>query len=164
MKNQLLEGRKLLIVDDEPDVLETIEALLPMCQVTKATSFEEAKEFMENQYLDIAILDIMGVRGFDLLKLAKEKGIIPVMLTAHALSTESTVKSFKEGAASYVPKEEMQNIDVYLTDVLEAQEKGKSFWWRWLDRFASYYDKKFGEDWQKSDKDFWEKFKYYDRL
>ena len=33
----------------------------------KATSFESAKELLENNVYDAAILDIMGVRGFDLL-------------------------------------------------------------------------------------------------
>ena len=40
----------------------------------------------------------------------------------------------------------------------EAKEQGKSLWWRWLDRFASYYDRKFGPDWQIKDKEFWKKF------
>jgi hypothetical protein len=82
------------------------------------------------------------------------------MLTAHALTPEDTVKSYKEGAASYVPKEEMTNITTYLSDILEAKEAGKNFWWRWLDRFAIYYDKKFGPDWREKDEDFWEKFNY----
>jgi len=33
MGENLLEGKKLLIVDDEPDVLDTLEELLPMCRV-----------------------------------------------------------------------------------------------------------------------------------
>jgi DNA-binding NtrC family response regulator len=157
----LLEGKKILIVDDEPDVLDSLEALLPMCEIVKASSFGEAKEALEGQYFDMAILDIMGVDGYELLEIAKEKRVIAVMLTAHALSPEDTVKSYKEGAASYVPKEEMVNITTYLNDILEAKDKGKHFWWRWLDRFGSYYDRKFGADWKDEDKEFWEKFKYY---
>ena len=60
---ELIEGKRVLIVDDEPDVLETLEELLPMCDVVKASSFEEAKEQLEVQYFDIAVLDIMGVDG-----------------------------------------------------------------------------------------------------
>jgi DNA-binding response OmpR family regulator len=156
-----LEGKRILIVDDEPDVLETLEALLPMCAVTKASSFEEAKDQMENQAFDMAILDIMGVDGFELLKMAREKGVIAIMLTAHALSPEVTKKSYKEGAAYYVPKDKMDEIVTYLTDVLEAKRKGKSFWSRWLDRMESYYKEKFGPDWKYDDKDFWSKFPYY---
>ncbi|MBN1106726.1 MAG: response regulator [Deltaproteobacteria bacterium] len=161
MATDLLKYKRVLIVDDEPDVLTTLESLLPMCDVVKAATFEEAKEILETQYLDIAILDIMGVNGYGLLEIASKRKVTTVMLTAHALSPEDTVKSFKEGAASYVPKEKMSEIVTYLNDILEAQEKGKSAWWRWYDRFATYYDKKFGPDWKKVDSEFWEKFRYW---
>ncbi len=156
-----LEGKRVLVVDDEPDVLETLKELLSTCYVDEAKTFEEAKELLETKYFDIAILDIMGVDGYKLLDIANERDIIAVMLTAHALSPEDTVKSYKKGAASYIPKEEIVNIGTFLDDILEAKEKGKNFWWRWFDRFASFYDKKFGPDWQEHDKDFWSKFPYY---
>ncbi len=116
----LLEGKRILIVDDEPDVLETLEEFLSMCDVVKASSFHEAKELLETQYFEMAILDIMGVDGYELLEIAKEREVIAVMLTAHALSPEDTVRSYKKGAASYVPKEEMSNITIFLNDILEA--------------------------------------------
>ena len=158
-KNRL-EGKRILIVDDEPDVLETLVDLLDICDVVKASTFEEGKTALENQSFDIAILDIMGVEGYSLLDIAKEKKIIPVMLTAHALSPEHTIKSYKRGAALYVPKDKIANIADYLEDVLEAISRNKSTWWRWLERFASYYDEKFEKDWQWKDKDFWKSFPY----
>jgi DNA-binding response OmpR family regulator len=157
----LLDGKRILMVDDEPDVLETLEELLAMCDVVKATTFDEGKDLLETQHFDIAILDIMGVDGYKLLEIAKDRKVIPVMLTAHALSPENIVRSYKEGAASYVPKEEMANIVTFLNDILEAREKGKNFWWRWFDRFSSFFDKKFGPDWRKGDDEFWEKFPYW---
>jgi DNA-binding NtrC family response regulator len=153
-----LEGKKVLIVDDEPDVLEILAQLLSMCDVRKASSFEGARELLEKQDFDIAVLDIMGVDGYKLLEIANKRKVIAVMLTAHALSVEDTVRSFKEGAASYVPKDEITRIAAFLEDILEAKEKGKSLWWRWMDRFGSYYDKKFGPGWKEDDKEFWEKF------
>jgi len=135
-EKSLLDGKKILIVDDEPDVLESLEELLPMCDVVKASTFNEAKELLESQYFDMAVLDIMGVDGYKLLEIAKDRKVIAVMLTAHALSVDDTVKSYKDGAASYVPKDEMVNIAVFLEDILEAKEKGGNFWWRWLDRLA----------------------------
>jgi len=161
MSKDRLTGKRVLAVDDEPDVLESLEDLLSMCEVVTATSYEEAAELIQNDRFDIAVLDIMGVEGYRLLDMLQEKGTLTVMLTAHALSPKDTVKSFKKGAASYIPKEEMSNIAVYLNDVLEAQEQGRHFWSRWLDNFASYYDKKFGPEWQDDDKEFWEKFKIW---
>ena len=103
-KEALLLGKKILIVDDEPDILDTLEELLPMCDITKASSFDEAMGLLEKEKFEIAILDIMGVAGFDLLKIAAKKKVISVMLTAHALSPDNVVRSYKEGAAFYVPK------------------------------------------------------------
>ena len=160
-KKNLLEGKKILIVDDEPDVLETLADLLTESEVEKAASFDEADKKMNIGEFDIAILDIMGVDGYKLLEIATGKGILAVMLTAHALSPEDTIKSHRKGAAYYLPKEEMANIEQHLNDVLEATEKGKNTWARWFERFSNFYEEKFGKDWQDKDKDYWDKFKGY---
>ena len=158
-ENKFLKGRKVLIVDDEPDVLETLEALLGMCKVRKANSFHKAMELLEDEYFDIAVLDIMGVDGYGLLKKAKEKKVISVMLTAHSLSVEDTITSLENGASLYVPKEKMDSIATYLADVLEAKEKKKSSWWRWIDRFSAYYDERFDSEWKNRKEEFLEKMK-----
>jgi len=160
MSKNLLKGKTVLIVDDERDVLETLEDLLSMCEVVKASTFEEAKLTLETQVVDIAVLDIMGVDGYKLLDIARNRKVIPVMLTAHALSPEHTISSYKRGAALYVPKDKMANIVEYLNDVLQAIEARKTTWWRWLDRFESYYNKKFEENWKNKDKEFWRSFPY----
>jgi nucleotide-binding universal stress UspA family protein/CheY-like chemotaxis protein len=146
VRRSLLEGQKILVVDDEPDVLETVKDLLSMCEVTCASTYDEAKDFLETDSFDLAILDIMGVKGFDLLKLTKQKNVPAVMLTSHALSPETTAQAYREGAASYIPKEKMGDIVTYLDDVLEAREQGKDSWWRWFERFGSFYERKFGSD------------------
>jgi DNA-binding NtrC family response regulator len=161
-KRNLLRGKRVLAVDDELDVLRTLEELLHMCTVVKASTFDEAKELLENKYFDIVILDIMGVDGYRLLDIAKERGMVAVMLTAHALSSENIIKSYKEGAASFLPKEKMTEIPALLNELLELLEKGKSPWLRWLDRWVSYYDEKFGPDWKNKDKEFWEDFSQWD--
>jgi DNA-binding NtrC family response regulator len=158
MSMDLVSYKRVLIVDDERDVLETLEEVLSMCDVVKAQSFAEAEDLLESQYFDIAVLDIMGVNGYKLLDIANEKGVLAVMLTAHALSPEDTMKSFNKGAALYVPKEKLDDMPMYLNDVLEAQSKGKKLWWRWLDRFGSYYNKRFGNNWKNKDPEFWRRF------
>jgi len=152
-----LRGKRVLAVDDEPDVLEILEEILSMCEVEKAGDFDTAAKKMENRPFDFAILDIMGVDGYRLLDMANEKGVVAVMLTAHALSVDDTVKSYKKGAASYVPKEKINELPQLLGDILEARKRGKHFWWRWLDRMGAFYDKRFGPDWKEQDREFWEK-------
>ena len=155
-ESSLLEDKKVLIVDDEPDILETLEELLSMCELVTTSSFDDAKILLETSDFDMAILDIMGVNGYTLLDIANEKKILAVMLTAHALTPEDTVKSYKRGAAFFVPKEEMGEITTFLSDVLQAKEKGENYWASWLDRLGHYYEKKFGPDWKDSDREFWE--------
>jgi CheY-like chemotaxis protein len=148
-KESRLQGKQVLIVDDEPDVLESLVELLPMCITTEASNYNQAKRLLESQSFDMAILDIMGVSGYKLLERCNEKGVIAVMLTANAMTPEDLKKSYNNGAASFVPKEKMVNIETYLSDIFEAQEKGKSLWWRWFERLANDCEKRFGPNWQK---------------
>ena len=158
MKKNLLEGKKILVVDDEPDVVETLKDFLSMCTLREAYNFEDALDLLERETFDIAILDIMGVDGYKLLEIANDRNVLAIMLTANALSVAHTVRSFKNGAAYYVPKEEMAHIDVFLNDILVAREKGANPQNQWLERMGSFYEKKFGPDWQSDEPEFWEKF------
>lgn len=160
MPNQdILEGKRILIVDDEPDILETLEELLDMCLIDTAPNFETARKFLDKNTYDAAILDIMGVQGYDLLKIATQKGIPCLMLTAHALSPDNLVKSLKEGAQSYVPKDKITEIATYVAETIEAHERGRQERdVRWFGRLKPFFDRKFGKGWRKKDQDFWKDF------
>lgn len=160
-ESQLIRNKKILIVDDEPDVLDTLEDLLEECDVTRATGFEQARDLLESRDFDMAVLDIMGVDGYQLLKIANRQKVIAVMLTAHALSPENIARSYREGAAYYIPKEEMINIASFLEEILEARQKGRNTWERWMHRLGSYCERHFGPNWQKGDRIFWDKFPFH---
>jgi len=154
----ILKGKWVLIVDDEQDVLDQLTELLDMCRIDTAASFEEGKRLLESNPYDIAVLDIMGVKGFELLEVANKQKIPALMLTAHALSEESLKKSAESGASYFAPKDEMDKIAVFVADVLEAIEKKKNPWSRWYSRLGGFYDKRFhGTDWREKEKEFWEK-------
>jgi len=158
--NELLNGKRILIVDDEPDVLEVLEELLTNCELVKAATFDEAKPLLETRDFDLAILDIMGVNGYRLLEVAKKRGIPAVMLTAHAFTPDNLVKSIKGGAASYIPKEEISRIKEFLTDVLKACREGRNPWEPWEEKLpSSYFEKRWGAAWRDTDKEFWETFR-----
>ncbi len=153
-----IRGKKILIVDDEQDVLDTLAELLIICKIDTATSFEEGKTLLENNIYDIVILDIMGVKGFDLLEIANARSIPALMLTAHAFSEETLKESAEKDACYYVPKEKMAQIEIYVADVIEAIEKKKNPWIKCFERLGRFYDKKFGgKDWREKEKEFWEK-------
>ncbi len=156
--DEILKGKKILAVDDEPDILETLEELLDECDIETASSFESAKELLETTVYDVAILDIMGVRGFDLLQIATKKKIPALMLTAHGLNPDNLVGSIKLGAKSYIPKDKMSDIDIYLKDIFLAQEKKIEKSGNWFARLSSFFDNRFESGWQNKDKKFWEEF------
>ena len=63
----VLDGKWLLIVDDEPDVLETLTDILDRCRIDTASTFESAETYLLKNSYDAAVLDIMGVDGYRLL-------------------------------------------------------------------------------------------------
>ena len=153
-----IQGKWVLIVDDEKDILDILVDLLDICRVDTAQSFEEAKGLLEQNSYDVAVLDIMGVKGFDLLEIAKKQNIPALMLTAHGLSEENLKRSAEEGASYYAPKDEINRIDEFVADVIEAKEKNKNPWVRWLERLGSYYDGRFtGPNWREKQKEFWDR-------
>ena len=142
-----IKGKTILAVDDEPDVLDTLGELLSICQVVKKTSYDDAVEYLNSDNPDLAILDIMGVNGFELLKLCVEKKIDAVMLTAHAFSIESLKKSLDLGARAYLPKEKMADIVSFLEDVVTKEHKES--WQRLFERLGELLNATFGSNWNK---------------
>ena len=157
----LLERKNVLIVDDEDDILDTLEDLLPMCNTVRAGNYETAEKLLNSRPFDMAILDIMGVSGYRLLEICVQNEIIAVMLTAHAVTTADIHKSFDQGAAYYIPKQEMANIEVFLNDVLEAIQKGENTWSRWYSRLSRFGERVFGEEWAKDEEDLLKKFTFH---
>jgi len=154
----LLKDRRILVVDDEPDILETVEELLDMCSLDTAATFEEAKKLLGNNTYDMAILDIMGVSGYDILELAAKKDVPALMLTAHALTPENLKESIQKGADSYIPKDELANLVSHVADVIKARIDGKQGYGSWFSNLKPFFDKSFGKGWRDRDRSFWNTF------
>ena len=114
MKESILSGKRILVIDDEPDIHavigEEILATCPDCKVDKAPAYKEAVEKMISWTYDLVILDITCVRGFDLLELANYRNFPVVMLTAHPLTSRVLQSSFKMNARAYLPKERLGEV------------------------------------------------------
>ena len=152
---KILKDKSVLIVDDEPDILDSITEQLDMCRIYRAKDYEIALQLMAGFKFDIVILDVMGVRGFELLKKSVSKGFPTVMLTAHALTPEALKESIQLGAVSFLPKEMMAELDTYLADVITSSRK--MVWKNLLEKLGDYFDRQFGADWKAKD-DFFRKF------
>jgi len=157
----ILKGRHILLVDDEPDILDTLEDLLDGCKTVRAENYENAVGHIESDLLDIAILDIMGVDGYTLLKHCVDKGITAVMLTARAQTPNDVLRAYKEGAAYFIPKEEIARIETFLADIVEAKQRGQSTWATWYDRLSTFGRRTFGQDFSPEDDDPFEKLIKY---
>ena len=148
-----LDGKTILAVDDEPDVLDTIAELLHMCTIDKATDFETALEMILKNSYDAVILDIMGVNGFELLKNADARGFPAIMLTAHRVTPDALKKSMEMGAAAFLPKELMIDLQALLEEIVRGG--GKRLWWlKSLEKTGPLFDRKFGPDWKDKDQIF----------
>ncbi len=154
----------MLAVDDEPDVLDILDEELTEygVRLDKASSYEEGIQRLASLTYDLVILDIMGVRGFDLLQYAVAKRLPVVMLTAHALSPEALKQSIDQGARAYLPKDQLGRIAPFLEDVLTLSYE--SAWITTLKKLSGTFGKRFGPEWRKTEKEFWEKFQQEQEL
>ncbi len=160
MNKSVLSGKVILAVDDEPDVLMILEEEIfqacPDCKVDKATTYKKAVEMLASWTYDLVILDIMGVRGFDLLERAVTHGFPVAMLTAHALTPEALKRSFELKARSYLPKEKLGEIVPFLEDVLE--QEFSSGWKRLFENLKGFFDTRFGAGWENTVDSDWQKW------
>jgi len=153
-----LKGKYILAVDDEEDILETIEDILDEAEIDTASDYETASQKIGNNRYDLVILDIMGVNGLTLLEEATDHNIPAVMLTAHAINPEALMESIRKGAISYLPKEKLAELDNLLEMLLNAHEQGKPPWKMLFDKLGDYFDDRFGPGWKEKDKAFWSEF------
>ena len=162
MKESVLSNKRILAVDDEPDVLEVLKEEIkdaaPGCILETATTYEKARELIISWTYDLLILDIMGVRGYDLLRLAvsRELPIPVVMLTGHALTPEALKKSIELGARAYLPKGSLGAVVPFLEDVL-TYEYGP-VWKRIMKQLEGTFHGSWGPYWRNQDDKFWKEF------
>ena len=154
----LLKGKRILAVDDEEDILESIIDILEESVIDTALDFESASKKIQAGKYDLVILDIMGVNGLQLLEESVEQGLPTVVLTAHALNPTTLMESIQKGAISYLPKAKLSELDDLLNAILSAFNRNEPPWKLLFEKLGDYYEKRFGSDWQENDREFWSKF------
>jgi len=158
MSESILNNKRILAVDDEPDVLETLADLLEDYDgliLDTALDYDAGYHLLRSWTYDAVILDIMGVRGYDLLNASVHLGFPTVMLTAHAFSLDNLKHSLEMGARAYIPKESMMDIADFLEDVLTlGYSNGLTSMFQ---RLKGVFSKKFGSRWMEEENSFWDK-------
>ncbi len=113
---------RILIVDDEPNILSSVGSALKRSghEVVTAGSFAAAREILDDS-IDVALLDVWlgDGDGIELLSIIKKK--IPhvecVMISGHA-EIETAVTAVKSGAYDFLEKPlSLDKIDVVLSNI-----------------------------------------------
>jgi len=158
MTRSIFEGKQILAVDDDPDILEVLEEEIleacPNCRFDKATTYIQAVERMLSLTYDLVILDIMGVRGLDLLELAVSRTFPVVMLTLHPANPEGLKYLFKMGVHAFISKEKLGEAVPLLEDVLRHEYKPG--WQKVLEKLGKYLSGRWREDWAGMEERIWE--------
>ncbi|MEO8604203.1 MAG: sigma-54 dependent transcriptional regulator [bacterium] len=103
-----MEQPRVLVVDDEPSVRESLRLILKdRATVTLADCGEVALGAVEQQAFDVVLLDILmpGLDGLDVLERIRARTPVPqvIMLTA-TKTVKTAVRAMKAGAFDYVTK------------------------------------------------------------
>jgi CheY-like chemotaxis protein len=149
-----LKDLTILVVDDEPDMLDAVEDELEMCLVHKASDYETALQYLLGYKYDAVILDVMGVNGFELLRVSVSQGFPTIIFTAYALTIDALKKSIQLGAVFFLPKDKLPELKDFLERLV--RDNWKPNWMGFFDRLGLYFAKHFGPDWKEKDKFFQE--------
>jgi two-component system KDP operon response regulator KdpE len=101
---------RILVVDDEPDVVESVRLGFTLqwreVEVIGAGAAEPALDAVEHQHPDIVLLDVglPGVDGFEVLRQIRAFSDVPVLMLPARDDAMDKVKGLELGADDYVTK------------------------------------------------------------
>lgn len=104
-----MSGIKILLIDDEPTILEVIQLGLSMkgCHVETAASGHQALEILKENHFEVILIDLKmpKMSGMDLLRRIKELDIgSKVFILTGYISDDTFQEAIDEGAAGYIIK------------------------------------------------------------
>jgi two-component system cell cycle response regulator len=120
---------KILIVDDEPDTLEILQALLGIegYHVIIASTGEEGVQKAQKGETDVILMDINlpGIDGNEALRRIRKNNPLQcvIMLTAFA-TVENAIQALKEGATDFVKKPFENEHLIHIVN--QASEKSRT--------------------------------------
>ena len=130
-----MKKRKILVVDDEQDVRETLESVLAKLDYDPivAPGGKEALEMIKQNKIDVVLSDLYmpEMDGIELLKRVKteDRNIVFLMITAHP-TIETAVDAIKKGAYDYLTKPfHIDEVKMKLNRALEKSGLTHSLTW-----------------------------------
>ena len=99
---------KIMVVDDEMHIRELVRFYLDKAgfDTIEAANAEEALDIVENQYIDLAVVDIMmpGMDGFELVEQMRQYREFPVIMLTAKSQSKDKLRGFSLGIDHYVTK------------------------------------------------------------
>ena len=130
-----MEQKRVLVVDDEQDVRETLGTVLEKLDYAPlvAADGEEALDIIKKQDVDVVLSDLYmpGMNGIELLKRIKSvnKNIVFLMITAHP-TIETAVDAIKKGAYDYLTKPfHIEEVRIKISRAMEKHGLTHSLRW-----------------------------------
>ena len=120
-------GTKILVVDDDPDILLGLESRLQWLgyQVITAKDALPALELIERERPSLVLLDLElpTVSGLELLKRLPQNGHTPIVIIMTAFgSIERAVEAMKLGAFDFITKPfDQEYLKILLKKALERE-------------------------------------------
>ncbi|MBW7895000.1 MAG: hybrid sensor histidine kinase/response regulator [Opitutaceae bacterium] len=107
----LLEGRKILVVDDDRLNIRILQGMLKGegYAVFEATTGEQALEVYQMQHPDLVLLDVMlpGINGFETCRRLKSSygdDCAPIIFITAKSQSDDVLEGFAAGGIDYLPK------------------------------------------------------------
>jgi CheY-like chemotaxis protein len=102
-------GLKILLVDDEPDIIEVIQDRLEaygFTVITAGTGLEALKklsvEKFDGVFMDVKMPEMGGIEALEEIRKRGEK--IPVIIITSSSSREAAIEALAKGASEYLLK------------------------------------------------------------
>jgi CheY-like chemotaxis protein len=115
--------RSMLVIDDNPDTLETLTALLRSLgveQVTAVRSAEEAQATLKNQQFTLIVADyrLEGMDGVEFLESLRDRGdLTPVIMMSGAPDKKGISRAQRQPRVDFFPK------PFRVTDLMMAMDR-----------------------------------------
>ncbi len=118
-------GKRILAVDDDPDLLEVLEeeilAAHPNLKVEKAVTFPQAVEKITWVNYDAVILDITSGYGFKLLQLAQSRHLHVGLLTTYPVLPGHPRLSTQMAARAFLSKDRLGDVVSFLDKIMDGK-------------------------------------------
>lgn len=123
---------KILVLDDEKEIADLVALYLNNegYEVHKFYDSKDALEYMKNNRVDLALLDVMmpEISGFEICRIIREKYMFPVIMLTAKVEDVDKIQGLSLGADDYITKPfnvqiAMQRIQAVLRRTMGKKEE-----------------------------------------